>query len=1165
MTGNLLGEEINQIVDTQIKFRQQLQGAGYLEDKSVNRSPEVLNYLNNRNSWVKFASGVSISGSAGEEKLTDFFNDEGADYATNSEIKNVMSTGLAENIVLFNTVQRLDKKGENSEYIERSGVRNSNKLSDSINKMYGGLGGNSRGLQPVPGIIDVSIDCLNRGSIKKATVTLKAYNKFQFSLIEILYLRLGYMMMLEWGWDKYVDDIKEVEGNPPEVIIKDMEDTIIDNQWFGSKDQSQDDILGLIDIYESRYKGNYGGFFGKVVNFSWKLNSDNTYDITVNLITLGSVIESLKVNIPVLTKTAADISELKREYVKSIGDEYNKLDDDEKDEYTDTVLSNLGSDAITQWVAQTFVSANGEVNYSNDFYYKIEKKVSVGYVRLGHFLNILQNLTISKIQNGESLVSSLELDFDEDDENIICGYEENLISLTPNKVLFKVKFSAIPGLKTLGRNTKTTIKNYNAGLAEFATVENGVLYGKLLNCYIEMRHLVEILNSNKNQKGEVTLFKFLEGICNSINESTGNLTDITPIIKNNKIITFIDENPIKGYDNLLPKYTHNYTQLEINGYNNTEGTSNFVKDFKVQTKITPNLASMISIGAAANGSNAKNINAIPYRKWNKGLNNRFAHKYVSLPPPKLPTKAQKDIINLKEFKKAFSAAILDGTAKLGFWDSSYSFTYKGYDLTDIGGGGWKRQVYYQKNWDSENNGILSEGFNKYKKAIKLREAKKDAYKKKGITLEDDLESAKNSYSYYLINAFGGELTQASIEDIKKKEKNEPNVIDIINIAKLNPSLALDLMNSPKDTSPRGFYIYPSRGKYWEFNDSLQTQGNNSFKLYLNAKNHIEAEKSIPVISGTGFIPLELGITMDGISGINIFNKINVNTKVLPASYPRSLKFLAIGVNHKISGNLWDTELKTISVPVLSEKPPLSKVPTSLSVTATTYVAKRIFSYLDTRFKGNQKIRPIQNLVAKYESNGDYYIANSGGEAKLSTTDLKTVTVNKYLNNFSQLSKDDPSRLFAIGRYQYTPDPIRSALKAGLVKGDEYFTPVVQERLANTYFFTGAKRKYLKKYLLGENSGNQTDLERAVQDVGLEWASMPVMWVKVNGKKEQTGNIVTGIANKGYYGRVGANPAVSHVQLPTVVNALIQSRILSGHDEGIYKPPYFDPNPTFKSF
>ena len=99
----------------------------------------------------------------------------------------------------------------------------------------------------------MSVDCLNRGSIKKATVTIKAYNKFQFSLIEVLYLRLGYMMMLEWGWDKYIDNIQEVKGNPPNVTIEGMKDTIIDNQWFGTKRRSQDDMLSLIDGYESKY------------------------------------------------------------------------------------------------------------------------------------------------------------------------------------------------------------------------------------------------------------------------------------------------------------------------------------------------------------------------------------------------------------------------------------------------------------------------------------------------------------------------------------------------------------------------------------------------------------------------------------------------------------------------------------------------------------------------------------------------------------------------------------------------------------------------------------------------------------------------------------------------------------------------------------------------
>ncbi len=70
--------------------------------------------------------------------------------------------------------------------------------------MYGGLGGNSQGLLPIGGITGITIEDVNRGSVRKAKVNIKVYNRFQFNLVELLYLRLGYLMILEWGWDKYV-------------------------------------------------------------------------------------------------------------------------------------------------------------------------------------------------------------------------------------------------------------------------------------------------------------------------------------------------------------------------------------------------------------------------------------------------------------------------------------------------------------------------------------------------------------------------------------------------------------------------------------------------------------------------------------------------------------------------------------------------------------------------------------------------------------------------------------------------------------------------------------------------------------------------------------------------------------------------------------------------
>ena len=54
MAGNLIGEPFEEYVHKQIKTRQEIYG------KSVNRSPDEISYLNSRNCWVKFASGVSL-------------------------------------------------------------------------------------------------------------------------------------------------------------------------------------------------------------------------------------------------------------------------------------------------------------------------------------------------------------------------------------------------------------------------------------------------------------------------------------------------------------------------------------------------------------------------------------------------------------------------------------------------------------------------------------------------------------------------------------------------------------------------------------------------------------------------------------------------------------------------------------------------------------------------------------------------------------------------------------------------------------------------------------------------------------------------------------------------------------------------------------------------
>jgi hypothetical protein len=88
----------------------------------------------------------------------------------------------------------------------------------------------------------------------------------------------------------------------------------------------------------------------------------------------------------------------------------------------------------------------------------------------------------------------------------------------------------------------------------------------------------------------------LQDLCNGINNALGGVNKLEPVIKEDYTITIIDQT-------LSSPEVKDTVSLEVYGYNPKDQTvSNFVKDVKFVSKITPQLASMISIGATAAGS-----------------------------------------------------------------------------------------------------------------------------------------------------------------------------------------------------------------------------------------------------------------------------------------------------------------------------------------------------------------------------------------------------------------------------------------------------------------------------------------------------------------------------------------------------------------------------------
>lgn len=71
------------------------------------------------------------------------------------------------------------------------------------------------------------------------------------------------------------------------------------------------------------------------------------------------------------------------------------------------------------------------------------------------------------------------------------------------------------------------------------------------------------------------------------------------------------------------------------------------------------------------------------------------------------------------------------------------------------------------------------------------------------------------------------------------------------------------------------------------------------------------QQDLVYLSHTGFIPFNMSFTMDGLSGMKIYNKFYIDTTFLPSNYPDYAEFLIKNIVHKIENNKWTTSLESI--------------------------------------------------------------------------------------------------------------------------------------------------------------------------------------------------------------------------------------------------------------
>ena len=235
-------------------FIPEIQGQLKARENSLKkRDVTSIKYLNSRNAWIKMSSSVNVNN-------------------TNELAKSYILQG---GILKSNGGLRSGVGGTDNAY---SNISPNTSLSLNERK-------HQRGLRPMPGINSIDIRSKSAyGSLREVVVKFQCWDIKQLEDLELLYMRPGYTVLVEWGWTPYLNNDGKLEYNIEPYSEMFTNGNTKDKIWKELFNKSK--ITG----------GNYDAMFGYVKNYSWSAREDGGYDCSTTIISIGEILESLKIN-----------------------------------------------------------------------------------------------------------------------------------------------------------------------------------------------------------------------------------------------------------------------------------------------------------------------------------------------------------------------------------------------------------------------------------------------------------------------------------------------------------------------------------------------------------------------------------------------------------------------------------------------------------------------------------------------------------------------------------------------------------------------------------------------------------------------------------------------------------------------------------------------------
>jgi hypothetical protein len=621
----ILGESFKPYVTEQINKRQE-------KLSSLNKDNDLLKYLTSNTAFIRLTSGVNV-----DENIL-------SGYELPTDLK---GNRLASQYIL----EAARFKDLNLPSADKTSFTSGVKY-DNIYSSYGFLSNSSYGYVPPPGITQIDVKTLNRGTIREATIQLLCHNLQQFYVMNILFLKLKYSLLLEWGHTIYYTN-----DNPGRLVTGYDIPNLSDE--FLKEGVSQTTLLQKIEEEREKSYGNYDAFFGWIKNFQWDAQENGSYTITLNAISTGDVIESLKINtnFDPNAKTNKDDKDdkVKDKYEKStfhqILGSIRKNDSLIKKYYLDGFKTSDDNALNTFSLAKmTGKKINYyEAEFDND---KVANKNKIlaekeairvdfpklqttqnkqgkniqssqYYIKLGAVLRIIESfLLFYDTTKTDSESSSAYPPIFKIDHN----YDTNECLTTINQLPADPRVALIP---IAGKDTNTGPMKFVS--SEYRTDKAYV--AKTMHIYVNIDYIIATLDNNIDDKGNISILNFLNAMLSGVSNSLGGINSFE--------ISYDDAtNTFSIIDNSLLPIKHQaeppkMALFNINAFTpETSKGGSFVTNFSLKSDIYSSIANAVALSAQG-GSDASST---AFSGFNSGIIDRHLTK--------------KDNANLEQFSTA---------------------------------------------------------------------------------------------------------------------------------------------------------------------------------------------------------------------------------------------------------------------------------------------------------------------------------------------------------------------------------------------------------------------------------------------------------------------------------------------------------------------------------